>query len=108
MQNPLIAKWTGPCGGVPPFDQVKVEDFKLALEAAMAECLAEMDRIAGDPAAPTFANTIEAMEKGGRMLDRVGNIYGVDSSTMRKAALPEVEREMEPKLAALRDKVGGN
>ena len=108
MQNPLIPKWTGPYGGVPPFDQVKVEYFKPALEAAMAECLAEMDRIAGDPAAPTFANTIEAMEKAGRMLDRVGNIYRVYSSTMRNAAFQEVEREMEPKMAAFRDKVVQN
>jgi peptidyl-dipeptidase Dcp len=108
MQNPLIPKWTGPYGGVPPFDQVKVEYFKPALESAMVECLAEMDRIAGDPEAPTFANTIEAMEKGGRMLDRVGNIYGVYSSTMRNAAFQEVEREMEPKLAGFRDKVVQN
>ncbi len=108
MQNPLIPKWTGPYGGVPPFDQVKVEYFKPALESAMAECLAEMDRIAGDSAPPTFANTIEAMEKGGRMLDRVGNIYGVYSSTMRNAAFQEVEREMEPKLAGFRDKVVQN
>jgi len=108
MQNPLIPKWTGPYGGVPPFDQVKVEYFKPALEAAMAECLGEMDRIANDPAAPTFANTIEAMEKAGRMLDRVGNIYGVYSSTMRSAAFQEVEREMEPKMAAFRDKIVQN
>src|SRR6185503_14227504 len=94
--------------GVPPFDKVKVAYFKPALEAAMAECLAEMDRIANDPAPPTFANTIEAMEKGGRMLDRVGNIYGVWSSTMRNAAFQEVEREMEPKLAAFRDEVVQN
>jgi len=108
MENPLIPKWTGPHGGVPPFDKVKVASFKPALEAAMAECLAEMDRIANDPAPPTFANTIEAMEKGGRMLDRVGNIYGVWSSTMRNAAFQEVEREMEPKLAAFRDEVVQN
>ena len=108
MENPLIPKWTGPYGGVPPFDKVKVEYFKPALEAAMAECLAEMDRIAEDPAPPTFANTIEAMEKGGRMLDRVGNIYGVYSSTMRNAAFQGVEREMEPKLAAFRDQVVQN
>jgi len=108
MENPLIPKWTGPHGGVPPFDKVKVAYFKPALEAAMAECLAEMDRIANDPAPPTFANTIEAMEKGGRTLDRVGNIYGVYSSTMRNAAFQEVEREMEPKLAGFRDQVVQN
>jgi peptidyl-dipeptidase Dcp len=105
MQNPLVPKWSGPYGGVPPFDQVKVEHFKPALDQAMAEQLAEIDRIANDPAPPTFANTIEAMERTGRMLDRVGNVYGVYSSTMRNAAFQDVEREMEPKLAAFRDKV---
>jgi peptidyl-dipeptidase Dcp len=103
--NPLIPKWSGPYGGVPPFDQVKVEHFRPALEQAMAEQLAEIDRIADDPSPPTFANTIEAMERTGRMLDRVGNIYGVYSSTMRNAAFQDVEREMEPRLAAFRDKV---
>ena len=71
MTNPLLPAWSGPYGGVPPFDKVKVEHFKPALEAAMAEQLAEIDRIANDPSPPTFANTIEAMERSGRMLDRV-------------------------------------
>jgi len=105
MQNPLVPKWSGPHGGVPPFDQVKVEHFKPALEQAMSGHLAEIERIANDPSPPTFANTIEAMERSGRMLDRVGNIYGVWSSTMRNAAFQDVEREMEPKLAGFRDKI---
>ena len=105
MQNPLVAKWSGPHGGVPPFDQVKVEYFKPALEQAMSEHLAEIERFANEASPPTFANTIEAMERSGRMLDRVGNIYGVWSSTMRNAAFQDVEREMEPKLAGFRDKI---
>src|SRR5262249_17477700 len=108
MQNPLIQKWTGPYGGVPPFDKVKVEQLKPALEAGMAETLAERDQIANDSAPPTFANTIEAMERSGRALDRASTIYGVYSSTMRDPAFQEVEREMEPKLAAFRDQVVQN
>ncbi|HQN40253.1 MAG TPA: M3 family peptidase, partial [Thermoanaerobaculia bacterium] len=68
--NPLLRPWTGPYGGVPPFDQVKVEQFQPAIEAAMAEALAEIDAIANDPAPPTFENTIVAKEKTGRTLDR--------------------------------------
>jgi hypothetical protein len=49
--NLLLAKWEGPYGGVPPFDRVKVTDFKPALEAAMTENLADVGRIAKDPAA---------------------------------------------------------
>src|SRR5437773_1966130 len=69
--NPLLSEWSGPFGGVPPFDQVKIEYFKPALEAAMAENLVDIDKIAKEPAAPTFANTIVALEKAGQTLDRV-------------------------------------
>src|ERR1700694_5314386 len=65
VENPLLPKWHGPLGGVPPFDQVKVEHFKPALEAAMAEQLAEIEKIAADPAPPTFSNTIAAMASSG-------------------------------------------
>ncbi len=103
--NPLVAPWSGPFGGVPPFDKVKVGHFKPALEVAMAERLAEIDRIAGDPSPATFANTLEAMERGGRTLDRATAIYGIFSSTLRCAAFQDVEREMEPRLAAFNDQV---
>ncbi len=107
-ENPLLQPWTGPYGGVPPFDKVRVEDFKPALEAAMAENLAEIDRIANDPAPPTFENTIAAMERSGRTLDRVGNIYGIWSSNMNSPEFQPVEREMAPKLAAFSDQITQN
>src|SRR3954451_16791085 len=75
--NPLLAKWEGPYGGVPPFDRVQIPLFKPALEAAMAERLTEIQRIASDPAPPTFENTIVVLERTGRALDRVGTLYGV-------------------------------
>ncbi|MBZ0089455.1 MAG: M3 family peptidase, partial [Thermoanaerobaculia bacterium] len=68
--NPLLAPWTGPYGGVPPFEQVLVTQFQPALEAAMAEQLAEVDRIANEAAPPTFANTLAALEGTGRTLER--------------------------------------
>ncbi|HEX6037377.1 M3 family metallopeptidase [Longimicrobium sp.] len=108
QQNPLLAEWTGPYGGIPPFDQVRVEHFKPALETAMAENLAEIERIARNPAAPTFQNTIEALENAGRMLDRVSTSYGIWSSTMNTPEFAAVEREMAPRLAAFGDQVTGN
>ena len=105
--NPL-ANWEGPYGGVPPFDRVQVALFKPALEAAMAENLSEVDRIAKDPAAPTFENTIAAMEKTGRTLDRVTTIYGVWGSTMNSADFQAVQRDMAPRLAAFSDQVTQN
>ena len=105
---PLLAPWTGPYGGVPPFDKVKVVDLKPGLEAGMAQQLAEIDRIANDPATPTFENTIAAMERTGRTLDRVITVYGVYSSTLNDEAVQAVEREMAPKLAAFSDQITQN
>ena len=106
--SPLLAPWVGPYGGVPPFDKVKVVDLKPGLETGMAQQLAEIDRIANDPAAPTFENTIAAMERTGRTLDRVATVYGVYSSTLNDEAVQAVEREMAPKLAAFSDQITQN
>ena len=106
--NPLLAPWIGPAGGVPPFDRVSVADFKPALEEAMAENLAEIDAIARNPAAATFDNTIAALERSGRQFRRVNAIYSVWSSTMSTSDFQAVERDMQPKLAAFSDKISQN
>ncbi len=108
VQNPLLAPWTGPYGGVPPFDRVKVDRFEPALEAAMAEQLANVDAIASDPAAPTFDNTLAALERAGRAFDRVAAVYGVFSSTMATPEFQAVERKMAPRLAAFQDRIAQN
>ncbi len=107
-QNPLLAEWTGPYGGIPPFDKVRVEDFKPALEQGMKENLAEIEKIANQKSAPTFENTIAAMERTGRTLDRVGTIYNVWSSTMSTPEFRAVEGEMDEALAAFGDKITQN
>jgi peptidyl-dipeptidase Dcp len=103
--NPLLEKWTGPYGGLPPFDKVKVSDFKPALEAAMAENLKEIEAIANDPAKPTFANTFVPLEKSGDTLSRVSTIFGIWSSSMNTGDFPAIQQEMQPKLAAHGDKI---
>jgi peptidyl-dipeptidase Dcp len=103
--SPLLAPWTGPHGGAPPFDQVRVETFKPALLEAMARNRAELAAIAADPDPPTFANTIEAMERGGRALGRVGALFGVWTSTLNDKPMQAVEQEMSPILAAFQDEV---
>jgi peptidyl-dipeptidase Dcp len=108
VTNPLLPKWAGPYGGVPPFDAVKVEHFKPALEAAMAEELAAIDKIASDPGPPTFDNTLAALERAGRTFERVSSIYGVWSSTMSTPDFQAVEREMAPRLAAFQDRITQN
>jgi len=106
--NPLLAKWVGPYGGIPPFDKVKIPDIKSALEASMKENLEEIEKIAGNKEAPTFENTIAAMERTGQTLDRVSTIYGIWSSTMNDKDFQAVEREMAPKLAAFSDQITQN
>lgn len=106
--NPLTEKWTGQYGGLPPFDKVKVADFKPAMEAAMAENLAEIEAIANVRSAPTFENTIAALETTGKTLERVSTVYGIWSGNMNSDEFGKVEEEMDPKLAAHGDKITQN
>jgi peptidyl-dipeptidase Dcp len=106
--NPLLEKWGGPYGGIPPFDKVKVSDFKPALEAAMAENLKEIDNIAITEGPPTFANTFVPLEKSGETLSRVQAIFGVWSANVNTPEFQPVQAEMQPKLAAHFDKITQN
>lgn len=106
--NPLLGEWTGPYGGVPPFDQVRVEHFKPALLATMAENLSEVDAIANGAEPPTFENTIVALERSGRSLERVRVVYGVWAASLNGDDFHAVETEMDPLLAAHSDKITQN
>ena len=106
--NPLLAPWSGPYGGVPAFDKVKVEQFKPALEGAMAENLREIDVIAGNKEAPTFDNTIAALERAGERLEEVRTVYGIWSGTLSGPAVQAIEREMSPRMAAFADQINQN
>ena len=107
-ENAVLAPWTGPYGGVPAFDAVELAQLKPALEAGMTANLAEVDAIAMNPAPPTFANTIEALERSGRALNRVFAYYGVWSSNLSTPEFREVQREMVPKLAEFRSQITQN
>ncbi|WP_394827404.1 M3 family metallopeptidase [Pendulispora albinea] len=106
--NPLLAKWAGPYGGVPPFAKVKVEQFKPALEGAMDLERREIAAIVDNPAAPTFANTIAALEDAGRTFHDVTVIYDIWSSNMNSPEFQAIEREMASKLAAFSDEINQN
>lgn len=108
VNNPLLEEWTGPFGGIPDFGKIKIEFFKPALEAAMEENLSEIEKITADKNNPTFENTIAAMERSGKKLDRVQTIYGIWSNTMSTKEFQLVEEEMEPRLAAFSDKITQN
>ncbi|MCR0983947.1 M3 family metallopeptidase [Roseomonas populi] len=96
--NPFLAPWDTPFG-LPPFDRIRPEHFVPAFEAAMAEHLEEVAAIGADPAEPSFANTIEALERSGRALARVGNVFGNLVVSLGGEALEAVDTEMSPRLA---------
>ena len=106
--NPLMAEWTGPYGGVPPFAEAKVSQFKPALDASMKALLVEVEAVANNPQPATFANTIEAMERTGGAYNRVTTVYYVFASTMSSDDLRGIERDMAPKMAGLWDQITQN
>ena len=106
--NALLEEWTGPSGGVPPFDRMKLEDLKPALQSAMAQSLDEIDAIGSNPDSPTFENTIVALERSGRLLDRVYPFFGIWSSNLSTSTFREIEQEMAPRLAEFSSKIKQN
>ncbi|MFG6567940.1 M3 family metallopeptidase [Sulfitobacter sp. 1A13679] len=107
MTNPLLTEWETPFG-IAPFDRISDDDFAPALEEALAAHRAEIDAIAENPEAPSFANTIEALEASGAALDKVLSAFftvaGADSNPAREA----LQRDFSPKLAAHQSAISGN
>ncbi|HJN11737.1 MAG TPA: M3 family metallopeptidase [Pirellulaceae bacterium] len=106
--SPMLQPWTGPYGGVPPWHLVRPNEFVEAFDAAIAQASRDIDAITANPKAPTFENTIVAMESAGRTLDRLQSLFGVHSSNLNLGPVPDVERVVEPKLAEYQDKVTQN
>ncbi len=103
--NPLLADWTGPAGGVPPWDKVRPELFPQAFETALAERAAEYRKIADNPAKPDFANTIAPMQVAGRRYGQVMTLFGVMTGNMNTPAYQKLDREWSPKFSAAADAI---
>jgi peptidyl-dipeptidase Dcp len=84
----------------PPFDKIKDADYQPAIEAGMREQIAEIEKIANNKEAPTFENTIVAMEKTGQLLTRVGMVFGAVAGANTDPVLQKVQEDEAPKLAA--------
>ena len=106
--NPMSAPWSGPYGGVPPWDRTAPEHFGPAFEAAIAELREEIRVIASNPQPPTFDNTLAAMERSGRTLDRVMRLFGVMRDNVSTPAYQALAREWQPKMAAVYDEITFN
>ena len=107
MTNPLLAPWDTPFE-LPPFAAIGDEDFAPAFDAGLTEARTAIAAIAGNPDAPTFANTIEALELAEATLDRVAGVFynlaGADSTDAREALM----RDLAPKMSAFSSEVTNN
>src|SRR6185437_12026737 len=97
-ENPLLERWTAPFEA-PPFDRIEPSHFAPAFDAALARARAEIDAVAADPEPPTFANTIKALERGGRGLDNVASVFFNLAGAHTNDELQAIERDIAPVLA---------
>jgi peptidyl-dipeptidase Dcp len=97
--NPLLERWTTP-DGTPPFDDIAPAHFAPAFEAAFTAQNREIDTIAADPSAPSFANTIDALERSGRLLERVSAVFHALAGAHTNEQLLAIERDISPRMAA--------
>ena len=102
--NPLLTPSPLPFGA-PPFDKIQDGDFQPAFEAGMQSELEEIAAIADNPAAPTFENTLVALEKTGQLLGRVSLVFNGLTSANTNPVLQKVQQDIAPKLAAHEDAI---
>jgi peptidyl-dipeptidase Dcp len=103
-ENPFFRQSTLPFHA-PDFDAIHVADFEPAMEKGMQEQLAEVDSIANESAPPTFENTIVALERSGRLLDRVTSVFFGLAQANTSDTIQEIQTEMAPRLAAHSDSI---
>ncbi|MBV8103225.1 MAG: peptidase M3, partial [Hyphomicrobiales bacterium] len=96
--NPLLEPWTGPFEA-PPFERIEPSHFRPAFDAAIRQARAEIDAVAANPDPPSFANTIEALERSGRSLDKVAAVFFNLAGSATNDEIQAIEREIAPVLA---------
>ena len=106
-ENPFDQEWDTPFE-IPPFNLIKDEHYMPAFEKGMAENLAEIDAIVNNEEAPTFANTLEELERSGKLLTKVQNVFFNLTGSNTNPKLQELQRELSPMLSAHSDKISLN
>ena len=102
--NPFFQAWNTPFG-VPPFEQIKNEHFLPALKKGIEEERREVVAIAKNPQAASFSNTIEALDRAGELLEKVQSVFSNLTSAETNDRLQEIQKEVAPLLAGLRDDI---
>tara|TARA_R110002049_G_scaffold27321_2_gene94376 strand:+ start:657316 stop:659514 length:2199 start_codon:yes stop_codon:yes gene_type:complete len=108
VNSVLLRPWQGPYGGVPPWNEVRADEFVPAFDTAIESARQQIEAIANDPAEPTFENTIIPLEDAGRMLDRVETVFDVHASNLNLGPIPDIERAVAPKLSEHQDSIYQN
>jgi peptidyl-dipeptidase Dcp len=103
-ENPFFEVWNTPFE-LPPFDRIRPEHFPAAFDGGMAEHIAEIEGIAGSSEAPDFTNTVEALERSGRLLRRISRVFNNLTSSATNPALDAIDRDYAPRLAAHRSRI---
>lgn len=101
----MLVPWTGPHGGLPPWDAVEVDAFEPAFDAALRALADEVRAIAENPEAPTFANTIVALERTGRPLNRLTTLFFTTAANLNTPDVQAVTAVVRPKLAEAMDAI---
>ncbi len=107
-ESVLLKEWIGPYGGVPPWRQVNVDEFLGAFDAAFEMSTKDIEAIANNPDAPTFENTLVALEKAGKALQRVQTIFDVHTSNLKVGPIADIEKAVSPKISKHFDSITQN
>ena len=105
--NPFLTEWNTPYQ-VPPFDKIKTDHYIPAFEEGMKQQMAEIDAIVNNTEAPTFANTIEALEYSGALLDKVSAVFFNLSECENNDEMEKIATEITPKLSKHGDDISLN
>lgn len=104
QENPFFTTWDTPFQA-PPFDKIRTEHFKPAFERAIAEQKAEIDSIANNTEAPSFDNTIRALEYSGALLTKVSSVFYPMTSANTNPDIQKIQSEMAPIMSAHNDDI---
>lgn len=107
VENPFFAEYDTPFN-VPPFDKIKPEHFIPAYEKGMEQEKAEIEALVNNPDAPTFDNTIVALDRAGKLLSEVSRVFSGLSGANTNDELKAIQKQMAPRLAAHRDEINLN
>ena len=104
----LLVPWQGPNGGLPPWDRVDTKLFEPAFDKGVRQLLEEVSVVANNPQPPTFDNTMAALERAGKPLDRVATLFFVMTSNRNTPEIQKLSGKIRPMLAKVNDQINFN